>query len=203
MGNAPAALQRCMQLSGRSGLKVYGVNVGCGAAGMLFASSGANSSYAMSRNLLQVRSPRQLVLAMMLKHPLGTGLLGIRLCVVLLFMAAVGTTSVTKILQGLQNGVQPQYGALVFNDNVTQHVADRVGDAVSAALPQISRLFASAANWTDWQQQLGGGAAVAWSLLQASPEGRHAFGRLHAMRQPIDMHTGKACTRQIAVGQVR
>lgn len=77
------------------------------------------------------------------------------------------------MLQGLESGVQPQYGALVFNDNVTRHMADRVGDALRAALPQLSQLNASAANWSDWQQQqLGGGAALAWSLLQATPEGR-------------------------------
>lgn len=78
--------------------------------------------------------------------------------------------------QDIDSGVPPQYGAVVFSDNVTQHVADRVGDAVTDALPGLSPLNASAA-WQAVQQQAGAGAPLAWSLLQASPEGRWALGR--------------------------
>lgn len=78
-------------------------------------------------------------------------------------------------VQGLDNGVPPQYGALVVNDNVTQHVTSRVGDAVSAAFPQLPSLNTSSGAWDEWWQQLGGGAGLAWSLLQASPEGRYAI----------------------------
>jgi hypothetical protein len=74
--------------------------------------------------------------------------------------------------QGLDQGLQPQYGALVFNDNIKRHVAERVGAAVQAALPQLSQLNASAVNSTDWQRQLGDGWALASTLLQATPEGR-------------------------------
>jgi hypothetical protein len=76
--------------------------------------------------------------------------------------------------QGLDQGLQPQYGALVFNDNITRHVAERVGAAVQAALPQLPQLNASALNQTDWQRQLGDGWALASTLLQATPEGKCA-----------------------------
>ena len=75
-------------------------------------------------------------------------------------------------LQGLDQGLQPQYGALVFDDNITRHVAERVGAAVQAALPQLPQLNASAVNSTDWQRQLGDGWAFTSTLLQATPEGR-------------------------------
>jgi hypothetical protein len=77
--------------------------------------------------------------------------------------------------QGLDQGLQPQYGALVFNDNITRHVAERVGAAVQAALPQLPQLNASALNGTGWQRQLGDGWALASTLLQATPEGRCAL----------------------------
>ena len=75
-------------------------------------------------------------------------------------------------LQGLDQGLQPQYAALVFNDNITRHVAQRVGAAVRVALPELSQLNTSVVNSTDWQRQLGDGWALASTLLQATPEGR-------------------------------
>jgi hypothetical protein len=55
VGNAPAALQRCMQPTGLRGQRGYGVSGGCGAAGLQFVSSNANNSYTLSQDLLQVQ----------------------------------------------------------------------------------------------------------------------------------------------------
>ena len=36
-------------------------------------------------------------------------------------------TLLSAVVQGLSNGEAPQYGAIVFNDNITQHIASEVG----------------------------------------------------------------------------